>query len=310
AVLGGLRFRHVSVGYDHTCGVTTDNRAYCWGLNMWGQVGDGTKGENNWRLRPVAVAGGHRFRQVRAGWSHTCAVTLDDVAYCWGYNGNGQVGDGAVEPAGRATPVRVLGALVWSELTGGGEHTCGLTQAGRIYCWGLNDRGQLGIGNTSPRLKPVPVSGGQQFRQVDVGGFHSCAITLTGLAYCWGFNRWGGIGDGTTADRLTPGAVAGVRKFDHVDAGGYHTCGVTLAQRTFCWGFNETGQLGDGTASNRLTPVQIGIGLGLRQVRAGLVHTCGVTTDNRAYCWGAGGGRLGDGETATRLVPVPVAPPM
>lgn len=309
AVVGGLRFRHVSVGYDHTCGVTTENLAYCWGLNMWGQVGDGTKGEDNWRVRPVAVVGGQRFAQVRAGWSHTCAITPSDASFCWGYNGNGQLGDGTVTTAGRATPVRVLGGLLWRQLSGGAEHTCGVTTTDQVYCWGLNDRGQLGNGGTSRRLRPTPVSGGRQFRQVEGGGFHTCAVTTGNLAYCWGFNRWGGLGDGTTTERLTPGAVAGLRRFDHVNAGGYHTCGVTLAGDGFCWGLNDSGQLGDGTVVNRLRPVRLGGSLELRQVGASQLHTCGVTTDNRAYCWGAGG-ILGDGTTRRRLLPVPVAAPM
>jgi alpha-tubulin suppressor-like RCC1 family protein len=157
AVLGGLRFRHVNVGYDHTCGLTTDNLAYCWGLNMWGQIGDGTKGSDNWRTIPTAVVGGRRYRMVRAGWSHTCAISMLDVAWCWGFNGNGQLGDGTTTAEGRAKPVRVLGSQVWKQLSGGAEHTCGVTTADQAYCWGLNDRGQLGIGNTTRRLQPAPV---------------------------------------------------------------------------------------------------------------------------------------------------------
>ena len=309
AVVGGLRFSHVSAGYEHSCGVTTDDRVYCWGFNFWGQVGDGTKGEDNWRLTPTAVAGGRRFRQVRAGWSHTCAITRSDVAFCWGYNGNGQLGDGTTTTAGRATPVRVLGGLQWRQLGGGAEHTCGVTQSDQVYCWGLNDRGQLGNGTTGRRLKPVPVSGGRQFQQVDAGGFHTCAVSTANLAYCWGLNFEGALGDGTTIERLTPGAVAGLRRFDHLNAGAYHTCGVTMAGRGFCWGSNDQGQLGDGTLTRRLTPVRLGIALELRQVAASNLHTCSVTTGNRAYCWG-NGGLLGDGTNMRRTLPVPVAAPM
>jgi alpha-tubulin suppressor-like RCC1 family protein len=310
AVAGRLRFRHVSVGYDHTCGLTTEDRVYCWGLNMWGQVGDGTKGEDNWRTVPTAVTGGRRFRQVRAGWSHTCAITRSNVSFCWGYNGNGQLGDGTMTAAGRAAPVRVLGGLSWKQLSGGAEHTCGVTQADQVYCWGLNDKGQLGIGNTARRLQPVPVSGGRQFRQVDAGGFHTCAVTTANLAYCWGLNFRGALGDGTTTDRLTPGAVAGQRRFDHVNAGAYHTCGVTMTGRGFCWGLNGNGRIGDGTVVDRLTPMRLGTDLELRQIGAGQDHTCGVTAGGTAYCWGANGGRIGDGTTRNRLWPTAVVAPL
>ena len=309
AVEGGLRFRHVSAGYDHTCGLTTGDRVYCWGLNMWGQVGDGTKGGDNWRTSPVPVAGDRRFRQVRAGWSHTCAITPTDVAFCWGYNGHGQLGDGTITAAGRAAPVRVLGGLRWSQLTGGGEHTCGVTTGNRLYCWGLNENGQLGDGSTTERLAPRAVSGGREYRQVDAGGLaHTCATSTADVAYCWGWNGFGQLGDGTTTQRPTPGAVAGLRRFDHLNAGHYHTCGVTLAGRTFCWGRNDQGQLGDGTTAQHLKPVQTGVGLDMRQVSGGLYHTCGVTTADRAYCWGAAG-LLGDGTTIRHLTPVPVAAP-
>jgi alpha-tubulin suppressor-like RCC1 family protein len=89
AATATLAFRQVSAGYYHTCGVTTDDRAFCWGEGSSGELGDGT---NTSQLSPVAVAGGLRFRQVSAGTSYTCGVTIDDAAYCWGDNGAGQLG--------------------------------------------------------------------------------------------------------------------------------------------------------------------------------------------------------------------------
>jgi alpha-tubulin suppressor-like RCC1 family protein len=307
AVIGGLRFRHVSVGYEHSCGITLDDRAFCWGLNFFGQLGNGTQGSDHFSVAtPAEVIGGRRFRQVRAGWSHTCAITRANVAYCWGENNYGQLGDGTT--TWRPRPVRVLGSVSWRQLSGGAEHTCGVSQTDQVYCWGLNENGQLGIGNTVNRTRPVPVSGGRPFRQVEAGGHHTCAVTTGNLAYCWGLNLMGALGDGTTTRRLTPGAVAGLRRFAHLSAGDLHTCGVTLTGRGFCWGRNETAQLGDGTLANRLTPVQLG-NLALRQVSAGLLHSCGVTTGNRAYCWGSGG-LLGDGTRTLRLVPVAVVGPV
>jgi alpha-tubulin suppressor-like RCC1 family protein len=315
AVIGGLRFRHVSVGYEHSCGITLDDRAFCWGMNFFGQLGNGTQGSDHFSVAtPAEVVGGRRFRQVRAGYSHTCAITRANIAYCWGENVYGQLGDGTVigdatPDRGRATPVRVLGGVQWRQLSGGGEHTCGVTQTDQLYCWGLNEDGQLGNGTTINRTRPVPVSGGRQFRQVEAGGHHTCAVTTGNLAYCWGLNFNGALGDGTTTRRLTPGAVAGLRRFDHVNAGDLHTCGVTLTGRGFCWGRNEMGQLGNGTLTNRTTPVLIAGGLTLSQVSAGLFHSCGVTTGNRAYCWGSGG-LLGDGTFTRRLTPVPVVGPI
>jgi alpha-tubulin suppressor-like RCC1 family protein len=260
------------------------------------------------------VAGGRRFRQVRAGYYFTCAITPFDAAFCWGKNDEGQLGDGTLVPEGRATPVRVLGGLEWRQLSAGGDHTCGVTQTDRVYCWGVNRYGHLGDGTTTRRLKPVAVASGRRFRQVDAGGTHTCAVTTANAAYCWGNGGLGQLGDGTNTSRLTPRAVAGQLSFDHVSAGNFHTCGVTTGGSGYCWGYNRGfglvgGQLGDGTSIDRSSPTPLGISLSLRQVSAGLVHTCGVTTNNRAYCWGPNTGRLGDGTTELRLLPVPVAAP-
>jgi alpha-tubulin suppressor-like RCC1 family protein len=94
----------VTAGFAHTCGETTGNRAYCWGDNGAGQLGDGTTGG---RLRPVPVAGGRAFKQLSAGGEHTCGLTSTGAVYCWGGNSEGQLGDGT--RSGRLTPVAVAG---------------------------------------------------------------------------------------------------------------------------------------------------------------------------------------------------------
>jgi alpha-tubulin suppressor-like RCC1 family protein len=310
AVAGGLRFRHVSAGHGHTCGITTQERAYCWGRNGNGQLGDGTTAD---RLTPGAVAGGRRFRQVGVGGNHTCAITPFDVAFCWGANFAGQLGDGTFTD--RPMPVRVARGLRWRQLSGGSGYSCGVTTEARAYCWGNNGNGQIGDGTRlNVRLRPVAVVGGLLFRRIDAGSAHTCGVTTGDRAYCWGFGGLGGLGDGTTRNaRPTPHAVATTRRFDHLSAGGAHTCGVTLAGRGFCWGDNHKGQLGDGTTTNRLTPTALGVDLPLAQVSASIIpsHSCGVTTDGRAFCWGDNTyGQIGDGTAIQRLRPVPVAEPI
>jgi alpha-tubulin suppressor-like RCC1 family protein len=308
AVFGGLRFREVSAGATYTCGVTTDDRAFCWGYNAEGQLGDGTTATS---LTPVALAFGRRLRQVRAGSNHTCGINPFDVAFCWGANFVGQLGDGTTTQ--RLTPVRVVGGLRWHEVSAGAGYTCGVTTDDRAYCWGNNGNGQLGDGTRTGRIRPAAVTGGLLFRQIDAGTAHTCAVSAADYrAYCWGYDGFGQLGDGTAGvnARPRPTAVAGTRRFDHVSAGDVHTCGVTRAGRGFCWGRNDQGQLGDGTTAQRVTPVPIGLALDLRQVSAGQFHTCGVTTTDRAYCWGDNTyGQLGDGSTADRLLPTAVVGP-
>jgi alpha-tubulin suppressor-like RCC1 family protein len=322
-----LAFKQLAAGEIHDCAVTTDNRAYCWGWNVFGQIGNGTTSFE--RLKPTLVAGGLSFRQISAGTYHSCGVTTDDRAYCWGGDA---LGDGT--GMGRLKPAAVAGGLRFRQVNAGREHTCGVTTNDRVFCWGLNTFGQLGDGTqgdvSSPELSPVAVTGSLRFRGVSVGVYHTCGVTTTDQAYCWGGDQWGQIGDGpasgtcmasfnTLACRKKPTLVAGGHRWRQVDAGGGHgpgegtsgpinggrTCGVTTDGRAFCWGDGTQGQNGDGTRSLRAAPSQVAGGLIFRGVSTGNWHTCGVTTNNRAYCWGLNYfGQIGDGtEGTTRLRP-------
>jgi alpha-tubulin suppressor-like RCC1 family protein len=257
-VAGGLHFRQVVAANHHSCGVTTENRVYCWGSNLFGEIGDGTEGTP--RLKPVRVATELRFRSVSAALLHTCGVTRYDRAYCWGLNSNGQLGGGP--PGDKSpTPVRVVGGLRFRHVIAGFSHTCGVTTENRSYCWGDNFSGKLGDGTTTPHLTPGLVAGGLQFRQVGAAGKdHTCGVTSDDRAHCWGRNRDGQLGDGTIVERPTPVQVAGGLHFRQVSARFDHTCGVTLDDVAYCWGANGEGQLGDGTTTTRLTPVAVAAG--------------------------------------------------
>jgi alpha-tubulin suppressor-like RCC1 family protein len=305
AVAGGLQFSHVSVGLDHSCGVTLGNQAYCWGRNDYGQLGDGTFDN---RTTPVAVAGGLRFREVEAGSVHTCGIVdLTDAAYCWGSNNNGEVGDGTLG-TNRASPVLVLGGLHWRQLSAGNGHTCGVITGNRAYCWGSNNRGQLGDGSSGGlQIRPTRVAGGLLIRQVAAGVVHSCGVTTGNQAYCWGSNGEGQLGDGTTTSRVRPKLVPSTRPWNHVSAGEGHTCALTLSQRAWCWGNNGSGRLGDGTTIKRLRPVLVGEGMPFRQVTAGFQHSCGVSRSYQGYCWGDNtAGQVGVGPVGQYPRPVRV----
>src|SRR6266699_2062223 len=303
-----VTFASVNGGYVHTCGLSTSRAAYCWGDDVFGQLGDGSTSSPWYRPSPAPVAGGLRFTMLSAGVWHTCGVTTGGAAYCWGDNFFGQLGDGAT--AGRTTPAPVVGGFRFSTISAGHGHTCGVIAGGAAACWGDNSSGQLGtrvVDHTMYRSSPGRVVGVHGFATVSAGNVHTCGMTTHGVAYCWGYNVWGQLGDGTTTQRSIPVPVTGGLRFAVVDAGSYFSCGVTTGGAAYCWGENLDGELGDGTTTSWSTPVRVSGVLNFAAVGAGWYHTCGMTTTAGAYCWGYNGhSQLGEGTTITSLTPVPV----
>lgn len=186
----------------------------------------------------------------------------------------------------------------------GPAHSCAITRARTLECWGANVSGQLGNGTTTASTTPVEVAGIPESSRVVIGQSHTCAVDLDGNARCWGSNALGQLGDGTTTNRSTPVLVSGIGTVNQIAAGAFHTCASTTTG-LWCWGFNESGQIGDGTTTNRPAPVQIVAG-SVGNLAAGLGHTCAVF--GGAKCWGSNAfGQLGDGTTVDRLTPVSVS---
>ncbi|MEP6494736.1 MAG: hypothetical protein ABJF01_18770 [bacterium] len=241
--------------------------------------------------------------------NHTCALTTAGAAYCWGYNGNGQLGNNDTSYV-NPTPVAVAGGLTFQTISVSKveDISCGITTSGAAYCWGSNRAGQLGEGTTTRHLTPTPVDGGLTFRSVAVGNGHACGVATNGTAYCWGTTPNGAFGDGSTGVHLTPTATATGLTFQSIVAGSDYTCALTSAGAAYCWGLGFSGQLGDGNRTNSTTPVAVSGGLTFRSLAAGGLSVCGLTSDGNAYCWGQNFyGTLGDGTTRLSGAPVAVA---
>ncbi len=254
AVTGGLKFRQIhAAGLERlACGVSTNNKAYCWGSNSDGGLGAGAG--PGFTASPVAVAGGHSFMHVAVGNSHACALTLSGEAWCWGSNLQGQLGNGTTTSS--SVPVKVQGGHTFFEIATGYLTTCAIKADGSSWCWGGNGAGQLGNGTVTQSSIPVATSGGHQFSSIVGGGAGFCALKTNGSAWCWGLGSDGRNGNGSNSNQLSPTPVSGGHIFTQIVSGTYATCGLTTSD-IYCWGGNSYGALGDGTTTARNVPVRV-----------------------------------------------------
>ena len=289
---GAIQFASVTAGYFHSCGLTTAGRAYCWGGNTWGTLGDGSRTASN---RPVAVAGGLRYTMIESGAGHTCGVTESGKVFCWGLNDEGHVGADWVT-RGIEEPHMLPGNQFWVQVSAGHDHSCALTNDGVAWCWGDNVTGHLGSGGNYARsFEPVRVASAETFTTVLAGYYQSCALTTAGRMYCWGRNDQGQIGDGSNENRFTAVPVSGDLTFRALGGGDAFMCGITTNGSTWCWGSNRNGELGDPSIPSQATPTQVqGLPELSRIYGAGGAFTlpsapafaCGLTSGGEAWCWG------------------------
>jgi alpha-tubulin suppressor-like RCC1 family protein len=243
---------------------------------------------------------------VSAGGRHACAL-VDGRAFCWGDNTRGQLGRGAVGATG--APARAEAGRRFVQIIAGGEHTCGVDEAGRrAVCWGRGDSGQLGQGSQAD-AGAAQDTGLTRVNALCAGARHTCAIGGEGQVYCWGDNAAGQLGIAGGA-RSAPTLVDATHQWAAIACGRSHTCAALATGEVRCWGDNSRGQIGDQTTTPRPRPTPLVGAFEMGVLKAGAQHTCGITSNGTPLCWGANSaGQLGEGTMLDRTAPTFLSAP-
>lgn len=277
-------YNKVSVGTQHTCGITVAGELRCWGFNNSGQLGIGNT-TNQSLPAPVASA----YFEVSAGIGFTCGIDGSNVVNCWGKNDVGQLGLGDTVSRNVPTSNGVSSAI---KVSAGANHACAIDSFQSLFCWGKNSNGQLGLGDTTDRIAPMPISG--SWIDVSAGALVTCAINSSSALYCWGRNQSAEIGQGSISpsNHTFPIQIAGL--YTKVQVGslnrgnGTHVCALTTAGQLNCWGANNLGQNDYvGAPGNVLSPTPVDASTYV-DFAVGEAHTCGKTSAGMWFCRGFG----------------------
>ena len=281
----------VAAGQDFNCALQRNQTVWCWGDNQYGSLGNG---KNLDSMIPVQVSGLDNIAQLSTSGSGgtVCALDSSGLAWCWGDNQYGQLGDNST--TNHSVPVQVALTGI-SKIAAGGYSTCALLESGQVKCWGKGWYGELGNGFTNDSNTPVAVTGISTAVDLDLGLGHACAVLDDGSVKCWGRNLVGQLGDGSTDDHSVAVAVTGISAASNIALGAWHSCVLLNDGSAQCWGLNSANpglgavlafsQLGDGSNSDSSIPVPVDGLSGATSLSSGDQSTCAITNEH-IKCWG------------------------
>lgn len=297
------------------------NLVTSWGSNLYGQLGNASNTDTNAPV-PVTSSGalhGLTVEAISAGSYHACVLSTLQLAYCWGNDDEGQLGDGgSATNTNQPVVVAMPSGVQFQQVSAGSSLTCAVATTGAGYCWGYGSTGAMGNDTTTnTNVSPVAVTmpTGVTFSSISAGNQYACAVSSAGAGYCWGSGGNGETGLGSTSQVRVPGLIGGLT-FQAISAGeNSTTCGLTTTGTAYCWGFSGSGELGNGTISTTQTlPVAVDTTGGrpatYGQISVGRDHVCALTSGGAAWCWGGNtDGQLGNDSTTSQTRPVAVTMP-
>jgi hypothetical protein len=313
---GTLSWNMVSSGKEFACGIDTNNKLYCWGLNSEGQLGDGTTTNS---VTPVPIVAGGSWKKVYCGTDHVLALNSSDKLFSWGRNNAGQLGDGTT--TNRSSPVAV-GSDSWIKVSAGHRFSAGIKYytpyKGTLYTWGLNDQGQLGDGTQNNRSNPTKITYGSypdyMWDNITTGYKHCLATAKNYFNdfLAWGLNDVGQLGNGSTNNSYSPTRVTTPSggKIYVLEAGGSTSAIIDASYKLYTFGDNTRGQIGNNMPQLYFSSPQY-ILYGATQVQIAAKTKANATTfiisETKIYSWGyASAGILGDGTTVDKSSPVQI----
>jgi alpha-tubulin suppressor-like RCC1 family protein len=256
-----------------------------------------------------AAPPGPNVLEVALGLQHTCARKPAGTVKCWGDDTRGQTGTGGTADGGLVSTPATVAITDALHIASGQNHTCVVRTSGKVSCWGDNQDGQLGNGQTNSRSPtPIDVSGITDARGIACGASFSCALRSSGSVACWGNGLGGQLGNGTKQLQPSPAPVSNLTDAVAISAGESHACAVKAGGTLVCWGDGVNGQLGTGDQNERTTPTLVPSLAGIALVAAGSRSTCAAKKAGNVFCWGANElGQLGSGAANPTPNPSPTA---
>lgn len=272
----------ISAGSGHTAGIKADGTLWVWGINTFGQLGDGTLVKKN---TPKQVGTASNWLEVTAGYDQTFAIKTDGTLWAWGQNEYWQLGDGTT--TNRLVPTQIGTDTDWVKVAVGFNHGVAKKSNGTLWAWGANFSGELGDGTFVSRTTPTQIGTDSNWKTIECGQGHTLATKTNGTLWAWGINGQGRLGDGTTTSRNTPVQIGTATNWAFAAGGHYHSIGLKTDGSIWCWGSNSDGQIGVGTPVAHFTvPTQVGANNMWKEIDAGGNHTLAIGVAGDLWAWG------------------------